>query len=37
MLKELLRPPSEADYDVSCANYVNIIAVGNMSVQFRSA
>ena len=37
MLKELLRPLSEADYDVSYANYVNITAVENMSVQFRSA
>ena len=37
MLKELLRPPSEADYDVSYANYVNITAVENMSVQCRSA
>ena len=37
MLKELLRPPSEADYDVSYANYVNITEVENMSVQFRSA
>ena len=37
ILKELLRPLSEADYDVSYANYVNITAVENMSVQFRSA
>ena len=36
MLKELLRPPSKADYDVSYANYVNITAVENVSVQFRS-